>query len=80
MGLSVFNQVDNDKYFSLSSIDKKRMSENGINMSIERFKLIVRMTNPYALIPTGSNRVMGQRRMTKIYRYSDFANCGSEKV
>lgn len=72
MGLSVFNQVDSSKYFSLSTISKKHLVKNGINLSLETFKDIVRRTNPYTTIATGSNRVMGQRRMTKIYRYEDF--------
>lgn len=73
MGLSVWNQVDNKKYFSLSSIDKKRLAEYGINMSISKFKDIVRRTPPYTKILTGSDRIIGEHRMTNIYRYEDFA-------
>ena len=32
MGLSVWNQVDNSKYFCLSSINKKILEKNGINI------------------------------------------------
>ena len=74
MGLSVFNQVDSSKYFSLSSVTKKALREKGINMPIEMFKDIVRRTPPYTTISTGSDRVMGQRRKTNIYRYEDFVN------
>ena len=74
MGLSVWNQVDNQKYFSLSSIDKRILVQKGIDISIAKFKEIVRRTPPYATIATGSDRVMGQRRRTNIYRYADFQN------
>ena len=72
MGLSVWNQVDNDKYFSLSSIDKKVLARKGINIPVSQFKEIARKTSAYTTIATGSNRVMGQRRKTNIYRYEDF--------
>lgn len=74
MGLSVWNQVDNWKYFSISSIDKKVLAKHGINISVTQFKEIVRRTPAYTTISTGSDRVMGQRRRTNIYRYEDFAN------
>lgn len=74
MGLSVFNQVDNSKYFSLSSVDKKILQKNGIDIPLAQFKEIVRKTTPYTTISTGSDRAMGQRRRTNIYRYEDFVN------
>lgn len=74
MGLSVWNQVDNSKYFCLSSIDKKALIKHGINIPVTQFKEIVRRTPAYTSISTGSDRVMGHRRKTNIYRYDDFVN------
>ena len=79
MGLSVWNQVDNSKYFCLSSINKKILAKHGINISLTQFKEIVRRTAPYTKILTGSDRCLGQHRKTNIYRYEDFvylANVG----
>ena len=74
MGLSVWNQVDNKKYFSISSIDKRVMKEYGINIPVSKLKEIVRKTPPHAQITTGSMNAMGERRLTNIYRYEDFVN------
>lgn len=73
MGLSVWNQVDTKQYFSISTIDKKQMKEHGIEMTIAQLQEIARRTDPYAKVMTGSSRCLGQHRMTKIYRYKDFA-------
>lgn len=74
MGLSVWNQVDNNKYFSISSIDKKVMARYGINIPVCKFKQIVKKTPPHTTIATGSERALGERRRTNIYRYEDFVN------
>ena len=73
MGLSVFNQVDNSKYFALSTIDKKAMEKHGITLSKAKFLEIARRSPPYTAIITGSDRITGQCRRTKIYRYEDFS-------
>ena len=72
MGLSVYNQIDTSKYFSLTTIDKKVLDEKGITMSITRFREIVRRSPPHMSIYTGSDRIMGRCRRTNIYRYDDF--------
>ncbi len=72
MGISVWNQVDNNKYFSLSSVDKKVMKKFGIEIPVSKFKDIVRQTTPHTKILTGSERCLGQHRWTNIYRYEDF--------
>ena len=72
MGLSVWNQVDNSKYFCLSSINKKILAKNGINIPLSQFKEIVKRTPPYTKILTGSSRCLGHHRKTNIYRYEDF--------
>lgn len=74
MGLSVWNQVDNERYFCLSSINKKELERHSINIPLTQFKEIVRRTAPHIQIMTGSDRAMGRRRMTNIYRYEDFTN------
>lgn len=76
MGLSVWNQVDTDQYFSISTIDKKKMAKYGVKMSIAQLKIIARCSPPVTQIPTGGE---GRIRMTKIYRYKDFATEGGGK-
>lgn len=72
MGLSVQNQVDQTKYFSLSTIDKNQMVAHGLTISIERLKQIARTRTPHAEIVTGRTDKFGQQRLTKIWRYDDF--------
>lgn len=78
MGLSVFNQVDKKKYFSISTIDKNILHEKGIIMPISNFKQIVKKTPPHMQITTGSDVVSGRSRITKIYRYDDFMYLAQE--
>ncbi len=75
MGLSVWNQVDNDKYFSLSTIDKKVMQKHGLNMTIKALRDLARKTPPHAEIYTGQSKLIGWRKATKIWRYEDFKGC-----
>lgn len=79
MGLSVYNQVDKTRYFSLSTIDKKVLDEKGITLSISRFREIARRSPPHMSISTGSDRVMGRCRRTNIYRYDDFLYLAKSK-
>lgn len=72
MGLSVWNQVDNRKYFSLSTINRKLLKEYGINVPVITLKKMARETPPFTQIVTGSDRGLGQQRITNIYRYEDF--------
>ena len=72
MGISVFNECDTRKYFSISTIDKKQMQRNGLNMTIKELQERAKKTVPYAEILTGQSKVLGFRRRTKIYRYEDF--------
>lgn len=74
MGMSVLSQVDSDKYFSLSTIDRKKMAKNGLNMTIKQLRELARKSPPYTEILTGQSRDMGYRQKTKIYRYEDFKN------
>lgn len=72
MGISVFNQVDSNKYFSISNIDKEKMKKYGLNMSIKQLRDKARKTVPYMEVHTGQSDDKGYRRKTKIYRYEDF--------
>lgn len=72
MGLSVWNQVDNEKFFSISTIDKKVMQKHGLKMTVTQLRELARKTPPHAEIYTGQSKLIGQRRLTKIYRYQDF--------
>ena len=72
MGLSVWNQVDSNRYFSISSVDRAILKQKGINITLSEFKEIVRRAPPFAVITTGSEVVTGRTRRTKIYRYEDF--------
>lgn len=76
MGLSVFSQCDTKKYFSISTIEKSKMEQYGINMSVENLKKLARNSLPYAEIHTGQSKAIGYRRITKIYRYEDFTEGG----
>ena len=73
MGLSVKNQLATGKYFCLSHIDKDAMDKFNIQMSKALFRELARRTPAYMVLPTGSADGSGRRRMTKIYRYEDFA-------
>lgn len=46
MGMSVFNQVDNNKYFSLSTINKTKLVEMGINLPVSKFREIAKRSPP----------------------------------
>ena len=73
MGMSIKNQIDSNKYFCLSSIDKSIMRQYGLKMTMSELKNKARKTLPYAEIFTGQTDAEGgQRRKTKIYRYEDF--------
>lgn len=79
MGLSVDNQVDNKKYFSISTINKRRLEEKGIKLPVSQFKDIVRKSPPCISIATGSDRIRGRCRKTNIYRYDDFLYLSEKK-
>ena len=72
MGLSVKNQLA-DKYFCLSNISKVMMEKYNIHMSKAELRARARASPAHMVIPTGSANGNGHRRMTKIYRYEDFA-------
>lgn len=72
MGLSVYNQVDSKQYFSLSTINKARMEEYGLTISINELRNLARSRPPYAEIYTGNSKDLKFQRRTKIYRYIDF--------
>ncbi len=75
MAMSIFSQCDTSKYFSLSTIDKNRMEELGLNMTVKQLREQARHSVPVSEVPTGSHNP-GQFRMTKIYRYLDFKKEG----
>lgn len=70
-GMSLENQVNLDKYFSISKINPERMQAYGISLTPVELRERARHSPPFKLIPTGST-VPGKSRMTKIYRYEDF--------
>ncbi len=70
-GMSLKNQVNMDKYFSISTIDPERMKAYGINLTPVELRERARHSPYFKLIPTGST-TPGKFRMTKIYRYEDF--------
>lgn len=72
MGLSVQNQVDKKQYFSLSTIDKARMNEYGLTISMNELRKQARLRPPFAEIYTGNSKDLKFQRRTKIYRYEDF--------
>lgn len=72
MGLTVFNQFDKSKYFSLTNIDAQAMKDNGLNMSKSKLRELARQRPPYMTALTGNDNDYGQCRITNIYRYKDF--------
>ena len=72
MGMSVFNQVDNNKYFSLSTINKTKLVEMGINLPVSKFREIAKRSPPFTSILTGSDVIPSKSRRTNIYKYDDF--------
>ena len=72
MGLSLKNQVDTNKFFCYSDINKNMMEKAGINMSVTDFKDLVKRSPPYMVIQTGSEILNKKQRNTKVYRFQDF--------
>ena len=70
-GMSLENQVNMDKYFSISKINPERISAYGIKLTPVELREKARRSTPFKLIPTGST-TPGKSRMTKIYRYEYF--------
>ncbi len=70
-GLSLENQVNLDKYFSISKINPERMSAYGIKLTPVELREKARHSPPFKLIHTGST-TPGKSKLTKIYRYEDF--------
>lgn len=75
MGASVSNQVNTEKYFSISTIDKNVMEKLGLKMTIQELRAVARSSPPAFEIMTGTEEYPGRIRKTKIYRYSDFLEC-----
>lgn len=80
MGLSVWSEVDTNKYFSISTIRKQAMEKHNITCTIKELQEKARKSVPVAEILTGQSKSLGMRKKTKIYRYEDFrtSNSGSK--
>lgn len=74
MGMSVFSEVNSDKYFSISTITREKMDRNGLKMTVKQLRELARKRPPFTEILTGQSRENGYRQKTKIYRYEDFKN------
>lgn len=72
MGMSVFSQCDKNKYFALSTIERKVMNEYGITCTIKELQDRARSTPPAFELITGRRTNTAMRRKTKIYKYEDF--------
>ncbi len=72
MGLTVKNQINTKKYFSISTIDEKSMREAGVLLSVQELKERARNHPPWTTIMTGNPNDTNRQRETKIYRYEDF--------
>jgi hypothetical protein len=73
------NQLDNQKFFSISTINKNAMKQYGIEIPLSEFKEIVKRSLPYTRILTGSVQTKAHRQWTNIYRYEDFALIKSQE-
>lgn len=78
MGLSVFNQVDTTKYFSLSTINEERMKEYGLQMTVTELKQLAKQRVPAVEILTGDSLISSHQRITKCWRYEDFKSGGDK--
>lgn len=72
MGMTVANQCDSKQYFSLSTIDKNRLKELGIPLTVKQLRDKARRTDPFNTLYTGDSSFQGRQRKTKIWRYEDF--------
>ena len=72
MGMTVRNQIDTKKYFSVSTIDEKSMREAGVKLSVQELKERARGSPHWATVITGDPDDKNKQRETKIYRYEDF--------
>lgn len=72
MGVSVFSEVDTNKYFSVSTISKAKMKQNGLNLSIKQLRALALKSVPVTEILTGKPNEHGRCRKTKIYAYEAF--------
>ena len=72
MGMSVFSECDAKQYFSVSTIRRDVMDDYGLTCTIKELRVRAKNSIPAAEIITGQSRDVGHRKMTKIYRYSDF--------
>lgn len=73
MGLSIFNQIDTRKYFSLSTINPDEMKRHNITISPAQLKEQARTRIPAGVVPTGSIKDPSKQRLTKFWRYDDFS-------
>lgn len=72
MGASVSNQVNTDRYFSISTINKEKMIKAGLNMTVAELREKARHSKNYKIIYTGESGECGHKKKTRIYKYEDF--------
>ena len=72
MGMTVRNQIDTKKYFSVSTIDEKAMREAGVKLTVQELKKRARASPRWGTVITGDPDDKNRQRETKIYRYEDF--------
>lgn len=72
MGASVSNQVNTDRYFSISTINKEKMMQAGLNMTVAELREKARYSKNYKIIYTGESGEHGHKKKTRIYKYEDF--------
>ena len=72
MGASVSNQVNTDRYFSISTINKEKMIQAGLNMTVAELREKARHSKNYKIIYTGESGEYGHKKKTRVYKYEDF--------
>lgn len=75
MALKFENQCNTDECFCLSKIDRQKMKNHGLQMSVKQLQTLARKSKPYKRIWTGSCYYDDRVRSTNVYRYDDFKNC-----
>lgn len=65
-------QCDPNKYFTISKINKEKMQQAGLTMSVAELRNLARRRPHLTQIFTGSNTDETKRQLVKVYAYADF--------
>lgn len=72
MNLTVYDQVDPQKFFCVSQIKPEVMKANGLTMSARKLRALAKGEVEFCRVPTGDSGDETRQHMTKVFRYKDF--------